>query len=519
MVCGENQMKLTWRIWVLILVLVISIISIFGLPPTFLNKGILITSVTQDSLEFEQGLKQGQTILFIDGNSINSLEDYANSLKNFPSLQKQKLVIETNQGEFILFTNSSPQINVIEIPKTNLKLGLDLSGGSRALVQAKDKQLSSSEIQDLVDVISNRLNVYGIADMKVAPISDLSGNNYVLIEIAGATPDDLEQLVSQQGKFEAKIGNETVFIGGKDQGISSVSRSGTSSGIYECGQQVNGYYCTFRFTIFLTDKAATNQADITSRLEINESSCKSTKDEDCYLEKTLDLYLDDKLVDSLFISGGLKGRAEPQIAISGSGFGEDEDTAYTSAEENMKKLQTVLITGSLPYQLEIVKLDTISPTLGKEFIQIILLAGLSALLAISIVIFVRYRNFKSSLALILTSISEVLIVLGIASFISWNLDLPAIAGIIAGVGTGIDSQIIVLDESKQETNLSLKERLKRAFKIILGSYLTSLVALIPLMWAGAGLLKGFAITTIIGISVGVLITRPAFIDIIKIIGE
>jgi preprotein translocase subunit SecD len=42
-----------------------------------------------------------------------------------------------------------------------------------------------------------------------------------------------------------------------------------------------------------------------------------------------------------------------------------------------------------------------------------------------------------------------------------------------------------------------------------------LVALIPLLWAGAGLLKGFAITTIIGITIGVLITRPAFAEMVK----
>ena len=57
--------------------------------------------------------------------------------------------------------------------------------------------------------------------------------------------------------------------------------------------------------------------------------------------------------------------------------------------------------------------------------------------------------------------------------------------------------------------------MKRAFTIILGAYFTALVALLPLLWAGAGLLKGFAITTIIGITTGVLITRPAFIDMIK----
>ena len=96
-----------------------------------------------------------------------------------------------------------------------------------------------------------------------------------------------------------------------------------------------------------------------------------------------------------------------------------------------------------------------------------------------------------------------------------NLDLPSIAGIVATIGTGVDSQIIILDESKGSTNISLKERVKRALHIILGSYLTALFALLPLIWAGAGLLKGFAITTIIGISVGVFITRPAFADLLS----
>ena len=42
----------------------------------------------------------------------------------------------------------------------------------------------------------------------------------------------------------------------------------------------------------------------------------------------------------------------------------------------------------------------------------------------------------------------------------------------------------------------------------------------PLLFAGAGLLKGFAVTTLLGITAGVLITRPAFAHIMqKIIEE
>ena len=103
--------------------------------------------------------------------------------------------------------------------------------------------------------------------------------------------------------------------------------------------------------------------------------------------------------------------------------------------------------------------------------------------------------------------------------IKWDLDLPSIAGILAAIGTGIDSQIIILDEAKQSRFLSIKQRMKRAFAIILGAYFTALAALVPLYWAVAGLFKGFAITTIIGITTGVLITRPAFTDMVKKIEE
>ena len=49
------------------------------------------------------------------------------------------------------------------------------------------------------------------------------------------------------------------------------------------------------------------------------------------------------------------------------------------------------------------------------------------------------------------------------------------------------------------------------------AFLLIIAAMIPLFWAGAGMLKGFALTTIIGVSVGILVTRPAFADIVRMI--
>ena len=505
--------KLTFKIWILIIVLILSLISIFGLPPSFLEKGILITGVEQNSSAFESGLRQGQIITAIDGKSVETIDDFSKIiLEKYPSDREIKTIIQTKDSEIILFSKQAPEITISGIPKTNLKAGLDISGGARALVQAQDKKLSTEEVNDLVAITNNRFNVYGISDIKVSPVSDLAGNHFMLIEVAGATPKDLKQLIEQQGKFEAKIGNETVFIGG-ERDISSVCRNdATCATITACSDANGGSICNFQFSIYLSEIAAEKHAEVTKKLGINESVPE-------YLSKPLDLYVDDKLVDTLLISKDLQGRVTTQISISGSGSGETQEEAYSVTKENMNKLQTILITGSLPYKLEIVKLDTISPILGEHFIKIILLAGLGAMLAVAIVIFVRYRKFKESMALLLTSFSEIIIILGVASMIDWNLDLLSIAGILAVVGTGIDQQIIILDESKQRVSLSVKEKLKRAFTIILSAYFTALVSLLPLLWVGAGLLKGFAITTIIGITIGILITRPAFTDIIKNIEE
>src|SRR3989338_1985394 len=508
-----KKLNFTWKIWMLIIILLISLVSIFGLPPRFLDKGILITSVDQNSTAFNEGLRKGQIIISIDGKKVNNIEDYSNIItEKLPSEEKIRLNIQTKDTQIILFTNTSQEISVSNLPKTNIKTGLDITGGSRALVQAKDVQLNSDELNDLVDITRNRINVYGISDVKVLPVSDLSGNNYMLVEVAGATPKDLKDLISQQGKFEAKIGNETVFIGGK-RDIQSVCSSPTCSRISSCdASSNNNNFCSFEFVIYLSEEAAQRHASITKNLGINETASGISGR---YLDKPLDLYLDGQLVDSLLISEGLRGSVTTQIQISGSGNGPTRQDAYVNAQDSMKQLQTILKTGSLPFELEIIKLDTVSPVLGDDFIKIIILAGFAALIPVALVVFVRYRKIKISLALLLTSFSEIIIILGIASFISWNLDLLSIAGILATIGTGIDQQIIILDESKQGANLSIKQKMKRALVIIMGAFFTGIASLIPLWWAGAGLLKGFVFTTIIGITTGILITRPAFTDIVK----
>jgi len=509
------MIKLTWRIWLLLILLIFSLLAIFSFPPLFLKEGVIVKSVDLNSSAFTAGLRQGDVIISINNQPISKFEDYTTAVAylNNNSNTSSKIVITTNKDTLSFFTDEAFEVIVADIPNTNLKTGLDLQGGARALVKP-DQNITDQQLNDLIAISSERFNVYGISDVSIRPVSDLAGTNYMLVEIAGASPKDLDNLISQQGKFEAKIGNETVFIGGNED-ITYVCRNDANcAGIESCQQVEGGEICRYRFVIHLSQEAAKRHADITSKLSVN-----VTEGTQRYLEKQIDFFVDDQLTTSLFISEDLKGRETTQIQIQGSGTGSDRDSAIKDAEASMKQMQTILLTGSLPYKLEIVKLDTISPTLGDKFIFAILLTGILGIFLVSLIVFVRYRKIKASLALLFTSFSEILIILGFAALINWNLDLPSIVGILVTIGTGVDMQIVILDEAKSKRLLSLKEKLKGALFIVFSTFAASFVSLIPLYWAGAGLFKGFAVTTILGITIAVLVTRPAFADMVKLIDK
>jgi preprotein translocase subunit SecD len=400
-------------------------------------------------------------------------------------------------------------------PKTNIKQGLDLQGGVRVLLKPEEK-VSKTYTDDLISSLNQRLNVYGLSDVVIRSSNDLSGNQYILIELAGANEEEVKELIAKQGKFEAKVGNNTVFRGGED--ITYVCRSADCSGIDPgrgCGVAAGGgYVCRFRFSISLSPEAAERQASLTRDLEV------IVENNDEYLSEKLYLYLDDKEVDQLNIGADLKGRAVTDIQISGTGGGATNQEAVYNALQNMKKLQTMLITGSLPVKLNIVKTDNVSPVLGEEFVNNALFMGLLILISVAVMVSLRYRKIQITVPMTVSLISEVVLLIGVASIIGWNIDLPAIAGIIIAIGTGVDHQIVIADETIGGRSVQIfdwKKRIKKAFFIITAAYLTTVVAMMPLIFAGAGLLKGFALTTIIGVSIGIFITRPAFANVVEIL--
>ncbi len=533
-----NKLLTNTRIWIYIIFFVLTMLAI---NPNPFNKGVAIRTVTLNNSAYLAGMQSPspsdapmnrERIIEINGQSVANMDDYETIISGlldnsslFIKTEKSKLGLITESKTYTILLSSKDNLGlkVYDAPKSNILLGLDLQGGTRVVLQPETK-LAPEDVDILVKNMQERLNIFGLSDTVIRVANDLANNQFIVVEIAGANEEEVKELLSKQGKFVAKIGNESVFVGGKD--ITYVCRTAQCSGLdpqYGCQQTSDGSYaCRFMFSITLTTGASEKQAEVTRGLDVVYEGMGEG-----YLSQSLDLYLDDSLVDSLRIGSSLRGNPVTDISISGSGAGRSRQEAATATLESMKKLQTVLITGSLPVKLTIIKTDALSPSLGKEFLRNAILIALLSEIAVTAIVILRYKKIKVAMPIITVITSEILLILGISALFKQNIDIAGIAGIVVAIGTGVDDQIVITDEllhhgkkeKDEESYLTYSQRTKKAFFIVMAAFFATVASMIPLLFAGAGLLKGFAITTIIGVTNGVLITRPAFAQMMEILLE
>jgi preprotein translocase subunit SecD len=217
----------------------------------------------------------------------------------------------------------------------------------------------------------------------------------------------------------------------------------------------------------------------------------------------------------------------PGLASSFSDGSFDERPNYrttTTSFEDARELEINMRAGALRTNLDIENRGTtffLLPSLAEQFKPLSLLTGAAAVLAVALVVFLRYRKPKVAAPMLLTAAAEVYILLGFAAAVSLPLDLSHIAGFIAVIGTGVDDLVIIADEIMQQgevnTSRVFESRFRKAFWVIGAAAATTIIAMAPLAVLSLGDLQGFAIVTIVGVLIGVLITRPAYGDILRVL--
>jgi len=194
-------------------------------------------------------------------------------------------------------------------------------------------------------------------------------------------------------------------------------------------------------------------------------------------------------------------------------------TVPTSDEA--RQLAIHLRAGALPAPLDFeqMTLYTVDPALAEQFKSYSAITGLLAVLAVSLAVYLRYGDVRVAAPMVVTALSEVWLLLGFAAVVGYSVNLSVIAGFIAVIGTGVDDLIIIADEvmSEGEVNSSrvFKSRFRKALWVIGAAAATTILAMSPLAVLSLGDLQGFALVTILGVLIGVLITRPAYGDILR----
>jgi preprotein translocase subunit SecD len=350
------------------------------------------------------------------------------------------------------------------------------------------KEGVTTETRDLTkEILSDKLNSIGLKDIPVKTV----GEDYILIDFAGIDLATAKNIAEKPGKFEIRIvtqGNESKHVLYGDE-IESVSIVGYHE---DQGQ----WYVPFT----LTDAGAQALQEIA--IETG-----ATQDP---MSHNLVMYLDENEVYSAPLSYSAADKLEQAPIYSWQASTGADEESKTRAEE----LQIHLRAGALPVNVELMGSGHVDASLGQQFKTQAVIAGMIALLAVAFVIFRKYNKPAILIPMVSTSISEVIMILGFAAAIGWQLDLASIAGIIAAIGTGIDHLVIITDEVLYEGKLPPRKvylsRITKAFGIIFAASATTIIAMSPLVIMGFGSLKGFAITTIVGVLIGILIARPVY---------
>jgi preprotein translocase subunit SecD len=207
---------------------------------------------------------------------------------------------------------------------------------------------------------------------------------------------------------------------------------------------------------------------------------------------------------------------EPQfsgsVSISGS-FSESE----------ARSLSRVLNRGAFPTQVEVRRVDTVSPTLGKDSLRASIFAGLVGVLLLVLGLLVFYRRL--TLLIAAGMIVWAMLIYSVSVFISqttnYALTLAGVTGIVVSIGMTVDSYVVYFERMKDEVlhGRTFRNSAARSFastwKTILAANLVSFIAAAVLFVLSVGSVRGFAlylgVTTVCDVVVLWFFTRPAVI--------
>ncbi len=352
----------------------------------------------------------------------------------------------------------------IEPLKDTINYGLDLTGGVNVVLQAKESngnEVNDETLDKAIETIRTRIDSLGVKE----PTISKQGNDKIRVSIPDV--EDQEEALSLIGKT-AKL----EFV--DSEGNVILDGSSVTSAKYEI-QKTDNYIEQPVVALEFNDEGAKAFAEATQN----------------NIGKVISIKLDDEVISAPTVQSAI---TDGKCVITGMKDGNEAT-----------ELATLIKAGSLPVELEAVEIRTIGPTLGQDSLSKSLTAGIIGVGLVFLFMIVMYLlpGVVADISLAIYIIVYLILMSGLGV----TLTLPGIAGIILSIGMAVDSNVIIFERMKEELRDGRTVRgaidagFSRALTSIIDSNITTVIAGLVLFFLGAGTIKGFALTLMVGVVV------------------
>ncbi|MDO8493047.1 MAG: protein translocase subunit SecD [bacterium] len=390
------------------------------------------------------------------------------------------------------------------------KLGLDLKGGTHLTYKADISKISDGSINEslasLRDVIERRVNLFGVSEpivqLEEGSIVAGSREHRLTVELPGVT--DVAQAVAQIGatpvllfKIERPEAEKKTLLDARTKFNDAIKdKLPLPKDVNLAVLEQDPYYIDTNLTGSYLERATLefNSGSFTPAVSLafNDAGTQLFADmTKANIGKTIGIYLDGAPITTPVVREEIKdGKAQ----ITGN---------FTP--EEAKILVGRLNAGALPVPIELISTEKVGATLGADALTKNVRAGVVGFIMIALFLIVWYR-LPGLLAIVSLSIYVVLM-LALFKLLSVTLTAAGIAGLILTIGMAVDANILIFERIKEELSAgrvledAIREGFWRAWESIRDSNLSTIITAVILFWFGTSLIKGFALTLVIGVLV------------------
>lgn len=426
--------------------------------------------------------------------------------KNIPYATVRKL---DNYGVEVRFRDDKTRDDAISYLSSRHRDLVIGSNGSNTLkaVMTDDRLREAREyaVQQNITILRNRVNQLGVAE----PLVQRQGSDRIVVELPGIQDTArAKEILGATATLEFRLVNSNVDA--------SVAASGRVPGDSEVKNTREGRPVVLYKRVILTGDHITdstsstdeyNQAQVNISLDSAGGSVMSNFTKDNIGKPMATLFVEYKDSGKKDANGRavlVKQEEVINVATIQSRLGNSFRITGIDNPAEARQLSLLLRAGALIAPIQIVEERTIGPTLGSQNIA----QGLEACLwglAVSILFMViYYRKFGviASTALL----ANLVLIVGVMSLLPGaTLTMPGIAGIVLTLAVAVDANVLINERIKEEyrngrtIQQAIHEGYKGAFSSIVDANVTTLITAIILYAVGTGSIKGFAITTAIGV--------------------